>query len=276
MAANPLAQDLAAKQNVVISWMVWFKAALVPGMVSMIVIPLLLYMIYPPETKYPEGAVQLAKAKLHDMGPISRKEWIMIGVFGILLVLWVFEHALGVSAATAALLGLCLILVLEIIDWKDVLNESEAWHTFLWLAILVTMSTYLEKYGFIGWFSKNMGGFVEGWSWQSAFFVLSIAYFYSHYFFASNTAHVSSMYAAFLAVSISVGTPPLLAALLLAFFSSLFSSMTHYGTSAAAVIFGANYVTLPDWWRNGLIVSIVNIVIWLTIGGLWWKFLEIW
>jgi DASS family divalent anion:Na+ symporter len=146
----------------------------------------------------------------------------------------------------------------------------------IWLAILVTMSTFLTKFGFIGWFSGIMEHMVHGWSWEWAFLTLILAYFYSHYFFASNTAHVSSMYAAFLAVSISVGAPPLLAALVLAFFSSLFSSMTHYGTTAGAILYAAGYVALPAWWLNGFIMSIINIIIWLGVGGIWWKAIGIW
>ena len=98
---------------------------------------------------------------------------------------------------------------------------------------------------------------------MGAFLGLSLVYFYSHYFFASNTAHVSAMYAPFLGVALVVGTPPLLAALVLAFFSNLFSSMTHYGTGPAPVLFGAGYVEVSDWWRLGFIVSLVNLVIWL-------------
>ncbi|MES2252076.1 MAG: anion permease [Pseudomonadota bacterium] len=284
MAANPLAQSLAMQQGVEITWINWFNAAIIPGLVSLIVIPFVLYIIYPPKVRYFPEAVDLAKNRLREMGPMSAKEWTMAGIFFIMLVLWMvgetadFEFIFGVkiSAPTAALLGLCLLLAANVIDWRDVLLEHEAWHTLVWLAILVTMSTFLDKFGFIGWFSGSVGEIVKGWSWQMAFLTLILSYFYSHYFFASNTAHVSSMYAAFLMVSISVGTPPLLAALVLAFFSSLFSSMTHYGTSAGAVLYAAGYVTLPDWWKNGLIISVVNILIWLGIGGLWWKVLGIW
>ena len=284
MAANPIAQALAAKQGVEITWFNWFNAAVVPGVISLIVIPFVLYLIYPPKVKYFPEAVDLAKEKLKEMGPMSAKEWTMTGIFFVMLVLWMvgettwFEEVVGIkiSAPTAALLGLCLLLCANVIDWRDVLIEHEAWHTLIWLAILVTLSTYLDKFGFIGWFSGSMGKLVLGWPWETAFLTLILAYFYSHYFFASNTAHVCSMYAAFLAVSISVGTPPLLAALVLAFFSSLFSSMTHYGTSAGAVLYAAGYVALPAWWINGLIISVINIVIWLGIGGVWWKMLGIW
>jgi DASS family divalent anion:Na+ symporter len=38
---------------------------------------------------------------------------------------------------------------------------------------------------------------------------------------------------------------------------------------------GAGYVRLTDWWKLGAVVSVVNIVIWLGIGGVWWKVLGI-
>jgi divalent anion:Na+ symporter, DASS family len=115
-----------------------------------------------------------------------------------------------------------------------------------------------------------------GLSWVSGFVLISLVYFYSHYFFASNTAHVASMYGAFLGVSITLGAPPMLAALVLGFFSSLFAGMTHYGTGPAHVLFGTGYVTVGAWWRYGLLISVVNILIWVGIGGLWWKLLRLW
>eukprot|EP01037_Dinobryon_pediforme_P011206 gene11206-11288_t len=209
MAANPMVQDFAAMQGIQITWANWFLAAL----------------------EFPE-AVTMAKQKLHEMGPMSKAEWTMTGVFFLMLGFWIFG----------------------VLTWKDVLNEHDAWHTLVWLSILVMMSAFLEKFGFIGWFSGHIGSFVAGWPWGTAFLALVLVYFYSHYFFASNTAHVSSMYAAFLAVAIASGTPPLLAALALGFC----------------------YVPIAAWWGVGLVVSFVNLAIWIGAGGVWWKILGMW
>ena len=138
------------------------------------------------------------------------------------------------------------------------------------------LTAHLNTLGFITWFSRTVSAQVGALGWTQAFLILALVYFYSHYFFASNTAHVSSMYTPFLAVSVAAGTPPLLAALVLAFFSNLFSSMTHYGTGPAPVFFGSAYVSMGTWWRLGFLVSLVNIIIWLGVGGLWWKLLGIW
>jgi hypothetical protein len=42
----------------------------------------------------------------------------------------------------------------------------------------------------------------------------------------------------------------------------LMSSMTHYGTGPAPVFFGSGYVEKGTWWKLGLLISFVNIVIW--------------
>ncbi len=99
------------------------------------------------------------------------------------------------------------------------------------------MASFLNELGFIPWFSQSVGLLVGEIHWTYAFIGLCLIYFYSHYLFASNTAHVSSMYAPFLGVAIAVGTPPLLAGLALGYFSNLFSGTTHYGTGPATYLF---------------------------------------
>lgn len=84
------------------------------------------------------------------------------------------------------------------------------------------------------------------------------------------------MYVPFLVVLTAAGTPPLLAAFVLAYASNLCAGLTHYGTTPAPIYFAAGYVTQRTWWRLGLVVSIVNLTIWLTIGLLWWRLLGYW
>ncbi len=276
MAANPLAAQIARDLGVEISWGGWALAALVPGLVSLGMMPWILYKIYPPEIKETPAATQIARDELARMGKLKPSEWFMLGTFLLLLILWILGGELGLHSTTAAFVGLAALLVSGTLTWSDILQEKGAWNTLVWFSALVMMASYLNELGLIPWFGQTIGSAVEGVSWSVAFLILSLVYFYSHYFFASNTAHVSSMYGAFLAVAIAVGTPPMLAALVLGFFSNLFSSMTHYGTGPAPVLFGSGYVEMGMWWKLGALVSVVNIVIWLGVGGVWWKVLGVW
>ena len=45
---------------------------------------------------------------------------------------------------------------------------------------------------------------------------------------------------------------------------------------AAPIYFGAGYVTQGQWWKLGFLCSVINIIIWIGIGSLWWKMLGIW
>lgn len=276
MAANPLAVEIAHSQGVDISWGMWALAACVPGVCSFFAIPFLIYKVYPPEVKKTPLASGLAKAKLEDMGPMKPAEWLMLAAFVLLLVLWIAGRSFGLHSTTAAIIGLGFLLMSGVLSWDDILDETGAWNTLVWFAALVMMAGYLNELGLIPWFGATVGKAVHGIGWIEAFLALSLIYFYVHYFFASSTAHVSAMYGAFLAVAIAVGTPPMLAALVLAFFNNLFASTTHYGTGPAPVLFGTGYVAMGAWWKIGFLISVVNIVIWIGIGGAWWKVLGLW
>jgi DASS family divalent anion:Na+ symporter len=138
------------------------------------------------------------------------------------------------------------------------------------------MAGQLNTLGFMKWFADTVGGSLAGWTWLAALIVLMLVYFYSHYGFASTTAHVTAMFPAFLVVAVAAKVPPYLAALTLAFFSALNAGITHYGTGPAPIYFNAGYVDQKTWWILGLIISFANIAIWMGAGFLWWKVLGLW
>ncbi|MGJ7441052.1 anion permease [Aquipuribacter sp. MA13-6] len=277
MAGNPLAAQLAGDQGVEISWATWALAALVPGLLSIALVPLVVRVVYPPELKRTPEAAVTARAALADLGPMSNAEKVMTGTIVGLLLLWTMgDRFLGLGATTTALIGLVVLLVSGVLTWDDVKKETQAWDTLVWFAVLVMMAMQLNELGLIPWLSGEMSDLVSGMGWQSAFIILTLVYFFSHYLFASNTAHISAMYAAFLATAILAGAPPLLAALVLGFISSLFASLTHYSSGPAPVLFGAGYVSVGAWWRTGLIVAILNIAIWMGVGGVWLKVIGLW
>jgi DASS family divalent anion:Na+ symporter len=35
-------------------------------------------------------------------------------------------------------------------------------------------------------------------------------------------------------------------------------------------------VSAGTWWKTGFLVSLVNIPVWLLLGGFWWKVLGLW
>jgi DASS family divalent anion:Na+ symporter len=168
-----------------------------------------------------------------------------------------------------------LLLLTGVLEWEDVLKAKSAWDTLIWFAALVMMATFLGKLGLITWFSQSIkeaiGGLGLGWIGACA--ILVAVYFYAHYFFASTTAHITAMFAAFFTAGIALGAPPMLFALILAFSSSLMMSLTHYATGTSPIIFGSGYTTLNEWWITGFVMSLVNLLLLVVVGSLWWGML---
>lgn len=284
-APNPLIVSLVFEgSGFKITWGMWAIAAIVPALFSLFIIPLVIYLIYPPEIKKTPDAPQFAREKLSSLGPISLPEQITMGVFTILLLLWAGIPALllgdsfEVSPTVAAFIGLAILLITGVISWNDVLANKGSWDTIVWFAALVMMAGFLGKLGLVSWLAQTVGGGIDdlGIHWTLSILILLLIYVYSHYFFASTTAHITAMFGAFYIAGIALNAPPMFWAFILGFASSIMMSLTHYGTGTAPIIFGSGYTTLGEWWKTGFVTSVVNLIIWIFIGGIWWKCLGYW
>ena len=205
------------------------------------------------------------------MGHMSIAEKLMVGVFIIALALWVLGSFINVDATLTAFIALALLLLTGVLAWSDILNETGAWNTLVWFSVLVLMAEQLNKLGFIPWLSKLIAQGLNGFSWPIVLVLLILFYFYSHYLFASATAHVSAMYVALLGVAVASGAPPLFSALMLGFFGNLLASTTHYSSGPAPILYAAGYVTQKRWWTMNIVLGIVYFIIWIGVGSLWMK-----
>ena len=183
----------------------WALAALVPGVLSLIAVPWVMSKIYAPTiTKTPE-APAYARSELALMGRMSAGQIIMSVTFVLLLVLWIFGGTLGITATTAAFVGVAILLVTGVLTWKDMAKNSSAWSTLIFFSVLVGMAEQLNRLGVITWIGDGVAVLVPGMPWMLAFAILTLAYFYAHYFFASNTAQIVAMYAFFLTAAVAAG-----------------------------------------------------------------------
>ncbi len=276
-APNPLVAEFVRQgANVRLSWTMWALAASVPGIVALTVVPYLVYRLCPPTISDTTPAQALADDHLRQMGPVTRGERLVIAIFSVVLLLWLASEWIGLSPTAIACLGVSLLLLVRVLDWKDILDEKGAWDALIWFGGLMMLAAQLEKAGFPKAFAHAAAGFVHGWTWLAALVALLIIYLYAHYAFASLVAHVTAMFPAFFAAVVGFGAPPLLAGMAFGVFSSLNASTTHYGTGPAPIVFGAGYLTQAQWWRIGFLMSLVHLAIWLPIGFLWWKVIGLW
>lgn len=276
-ASNPLIAGFAKQMaGIDLTYTRWALGAVVPGLLALAVTPWLLYRVFPPDIRHTPAAAEFATAELRRLGPMTRAERLMLGVFLTVTLLWGTYGWHPLDYAVVALLAVAALLLTGVLEWVDVLSDRAAWDVFIWYGGIYQLARALAETGVPRSFAQYAGGFIAGWEWGAALAVLLLIYFFSHYGFASITARSSALYIPFLVVLMAAGTPTAIAVLALAYLSNLGAALTHYGTTSTPIYFGSGYVSQGTWWKMGLVASLPNIVIWPIIGMLWWKLLGWW
>lgn len=276
-ASNILGANLALKLvQVEVTWSSWFMAAIVPGLASAAVVPWIVQRVLQPEVRRTPEAPTFAAAELLRMGPLSRQEWITLCVFAGVGLLWITSAWHRLDVTFVALLGLGVLLTTGAMPWEMAVREKAAWDVFVWYGGLLKMGELLNATGTTTAFATSVGGLFTGIPWLVVLLAVLVIYFYTHYAFASITAHMLALFPPFVVLLVGIGVPPALAVYSLLCLANLPAGLTHYGTTPAPILFGLGYVSLTDWWKVGFYVSVANMVVWLTIGFGWWKLMGIW
>ncbi len=276
-ASNPLAANFAMKvANYEVTWASWLAAGIVPGAISLLVVPWIISKLLPPQIKRTPEASDFARRELVAMGRLDRGQKIVLAVFLTTCGLWLTTRFHGLGITEVALLGACSLFVSGILSWEDALSEKPAWDVFIWYGGLVRLGEALNEFGVTEAFAKQIGAYFQDLGWVPLLAVTLAIYFYAHYAFASITAHIVSMFPAFLALLLLRGAPPGLVVYAFACLSNLSAGLTHYGTTPSPMFYAHGYVSFQDWWRVGFWISLVNLAIWCSAGFLWWKLIGIW
>ena len=266
LAPNLLAAELIRKTvNVDLSWTQWFMAFAPAGVVLLLAVPLLAYLLYPPEVKQGSEVPAWAAQELQKMGPLTRREILLAVLVLIALVLWIFGDKY-VNATTVALLIIGLMLVTRVVTWDDMLANKQAWNTLAWFATLIALADGLSRTGFVKWFADTMAAHMSGFPPAAAAVVLVLVYYFAHYMFASVTAHTTAMLPIMLSVGTTIpGMPMQTLALMLALTQGIMGILTPYGTGPSPVYFGSGYLPAGDYWRLGAIFGVIFLAVFLLI-----------
>src|SRR5205085_7350914 len=127
-ASNPAIAKFAGQlTGMELSYSRWMLGAIVPGVISLTVVPLLIYRLFPPEIKRTPLASAMAASELAKMGPMQRSEKLMLLVFALVALLWMTTALHHIDYSVVALVGIGVLLLSGVLDWADVLGERSAW-----------------------------------------------------------------------------------------------------------------------------------------------------
>ena len=268
-SANPLGVQIVKGFGVEIGFGKWLVVAAVPALIALLLLPWLVARIFPPGIGQTPDAPVAARKELAALGPLKRDEWITAGIFAFMILGWVFGDSLQLNATSVAFAGLGMLLMSNVIGLKDIAEHGEALETFLWLAVLFALSGQLNELGFMGYVGQRLASYIVGLSWQMTYVILLALYVLIHYMFVSQTSQVLALLGVFLDVGIRGGVPAPLMAFALLFASSYFSVITPQGGSQNVIFVSSGYLTQPELYRLGLLVTLFFLAVFLIIGTPW-------
>ena len=269
MAANPLGAEIARGAGVEIGFGKWLLAACVPTLCAIVVVPLVLYWRIAPEVRATPAAPAAAKQALEALGPLTRDEKIVLVVFAGMVALWGAAATFGIDSTAIAFLGLGALLATGVITLADIRKQGEVLATFIWFAVLFTLSNQLNELGFMGFLGQKLAAALAGLASPTAGLVLVFAYVLLHYLFVSQTAHMLALLGVFLDVGVKLGVNPALLSFQLLFATNYFSAITPQGGSANLLFAGSGYLSQGDLYKLGGITTGVSFLVYAVIGTAW-------
>jgi L-tartrate/succinate antiporter len=267
LAPNLLAVELVRKiAHVDISWTEWFVGFLPVGALLLLTLPLVTYVIYPPEVKEGREVQAWAREELAKMGAMTVRECIMAALVIAALGLWIFGKSF-VDPTTVALIVICAMVLAGVVTWDDIISNKQAWNVLVWFATLVTLADGLNKVGFVEWFAKGAAARLVGLGPFALMVLLTALFFLVHYLFASLTAHTTAVLPVVLAAGAAIpGMPVKAFALALCFSLGLMGVISPYAAGPGPVWYASGYVSRGDFWKLGLLYGLVFLAALLAIG----------
>jgi DASS family divalent anion:Na+ symporter len=269
MAANPLGTEIARGFGVEIGFGRWLIAASVPTICAMLLLPVILQRVIRPEQQATSDAPAAARKALAALGPLTRQELTVVIVFVGMVVLWASAATIGIDSTAVAFLGLGALLATGVITLEDIGRQGDVLGTFIWFAVLFTLSSELNKLGFMDALGRSLANGLSGLASPTAGLVLVAAYILLHYLFVSQTAHLLALFGVFLGVGVKLGVSPIVLAFQLLFATNYFSVITPQGSSANLLFAGSGYFTQGELYRLGAIATGVSFLIYAVVGTAW-------
>ena len=275
---NPLLVSFANQiLKVDITWLSWFQAAVVPGMLVLLIIPWLFNKLYPSEIKTIDN-VALADEALAKLGPMSKQEKILAALFVMAVLGWLTGSITKIEASTVALAFLGGSILTGLLTWDDCLNAKSGWSTFFWYSGIMGISAALAKAKFFDWLAALVMQNVsfEGVSSLVLMGGMLLFSIVIRYIFASGGSFVASMIPVLFTIAAAANLPALPIAFLLFFSASFASNLTHYTGAVGVVLFGFGYNEKKEFWGLGAVFASLCFALHMTVSLGYWKLIGLW
>ena len=246
-----------------LSWL-WATAPLVLGLLATALAVLWRLLS---EDAALDGLLAHLNARVRDLGSFSYREWKVLGLWLMVVGMWIFlGEAWGLG--TVALLGVVLAFVLGVADWREV-EEDVNWGVFLMYGSAIALASALQATGAAAFLASTLfGGIHAKASALAAILILSLLLTEV----MSNAAAVAVLMPVALAASSALGLSPQVATLGVAVSAGL-AFLLPVSTPAIAIVVSSGYVRPLQAFRYGLWLKGIGLLLLLVVAWIYWPWI---
>lgn len=232
----------------------------------------LLIRVFKPEVKDLSVGMESIKKEVAEQGKMTGREWLTIGIFGLILIMWVTmstTYGLGIIA----ILGASLYVIFKLVKWEDY-NKGVDWGVVLLYAGAISLGLAMKNTGAARWLAENFLGLLAPLGVTSGIPLAAAAAILTGGISntMSNGAAVAVLGPVTLNMAVLSGTSIMMIGFATAI-SSAFAYLTVVGTPPNAIVYASGYVKASDFLKAGGIMFIVSIAVLLVFAQVWWSLL---
>lgn len=134
-----LPEEVRAQFN----WGYWFYAASVPTLTVIVIVISATLILYKPESKA-RVSYKMVQTQLQILGPLSRHEWITLGVLCFTLAGWLSKSYHDIDGAWIALIALCVLINTGVLGW-GMMKKGIDWEMLLYMGATLSIPALLTQ-----------------------------------------------------------------------------------------------------------------------------------
>jgi sodium-dependent dicarboxylate transporter 2/3/5 len=247
----------------------WAMYAFPMFLLRLPIVAALLIYTFKPEVTDMSRAISRLRTQVSMQGPMRASEWLTIVIFGLTIVGWVtYSNTLGLGVIAIA--GTAAFLVFGLVRWEDI-NGGVNWGVVLLYAAAISLGIEMKATGAAEWVAGSVfdvmqaAGAGSALGFNAVIAVLTIA--------VSNTmtagAAVAVLAPIVLKTAVAAGEDPISAGFITAI-SSAFGYLTPAAQPAFTIIYASGFLKGADFFKIGIRMMALSLVVLLAISVLYW------
>jgi sodium-dependent dicarboxylate transporter 2/3/5 len=222
-----------------------------------------------------KGGYEAVRQQFRELPKTSQTEWLILGVFGVIAVLWMTESWHKIASHNAALIGLALLFIPGLFgfQWKEV-QDRTIWGTLLLLAGALSMSDAMGKSGLAQWLADMIQPLAQGYSWWMVLLIMMVGTHIIRLGMLSNVAAITMLAPILLALAPKLGLHPVAFTMLVAD-TDTFAYILPTQITAAVIAYSSGTFSMSDYAKVGWVAVLIAIAYGILIMAPWYALMGV-